>query len=134
MAPDADFSVCKSMKIQPSVMVSLGYGKYVKSDRVTAVVPIEEERGPGRRTFVYVEDHKEPLVASRAEDSLVRDLVREPRDVTRARQQQEILRDLLDDLGTVNGTVRDIVRDRSNLDFNLLERRLRDALEEASDN
>ncbi len=121
------------MKIQPSVIVPLGYGKYVKSDRVTAVVPIEDERGPGRRTFVYVEDMKEPLVASRAEDSLVRDLAREPRDVTRARQQQEILRDLLDDLGTVNATVRDILRDRSNLDLNFLERRLRDALEESND-
>jgi len=40
---------------------------------------------------------------------------------------------LLDDLGTVNGTVRDIVRDRSKLDFNLLERRLRDALDEAGE-
>jgi hypothetical protein len=122
------------MKIQSGVIVSLGYGKYVKSDRVNAVVPIEEERGPGRRTFVYVEDQKEPLVASRAEDSLVRDLVREPRDVTRSRQQQEILRDLLDDLATVNGTVRDIVRDRSNLDLNLIERRVRDTLDENSDN
>lgn len=122
------------MKIQPGVIVSLGYGKYVKSDRVNAVVPIEEERGPGRRTFVYVEDQKEPLVASRAEDSLVRDLVREPRDVTRARQQQEILRDLLDDLATVNSTVRDIVSDRSKLDLSLVERRVRDALDEAGDN
>ncbi len=41
---------------------------------------------------------------------------------------------LLDDLGTVNGTMRDIVRDRSQLDFNLLERRLRDALDEAGEN
>jgi len=132
-APNALFHVYEYMKIQPSVIVPLGYGKYVKSDRVTAVVPIEEERGPGRRTFVYVEDMKEPLVASRGEESLVRDLAREPRDVTRARQQQELLRDLLDDLATVNGTVRDIVRDRSKLDFNLLERRLRDALDEAGE-
>ncbi len=53
MAPDIINCVCKRMKIQPSVIVPLGYGKYVKSDRVTAVVPIEDERGPGRRTFVY---------------------------------------------------------------------------------
>jgi hypothetical protein len=125
------------MRIQSGVIVPLGYGKYVRSDRVTSVVPIEDERGPGRRTFVYVEEQKEPLVASRAEDSLVRDLVREPREVTRARQQQEILRDLLEDLGTVNITVRDIVRDRSSLDLNVTERRIRDALdalEESSDN
>ncbi len=118
------------MRIQTGVLVHLGYGRYVRSDRVTAVVPIEEERGPGRRTFVYIENQEEPLVASRAEDSLVRDLVREPREVTRARQQQEILRDLLEDLGTVNQTVRDILRDRSSLDLNVAERRIRDAVEE----
>ncbi len=117
------------MRIQTGVLVPLGYGKYVRSDRVVTVTPIEEERGPGRRTFVYVEGQSEPLVASRAEDSLVRDLVREPREVTRSRQQQEILRDLMEDLGTVNATVRDIVRDRSSLDLNITERRIRDAIE-----
>lgn len=119
------------MRVQSGVLVSLGYGKYVRSERVDAVVPIEEERGPGRRTFVFVEGQQEPLVASRAEDSLIRDLVREPREVTRARQQQEILRDLLEDLGTVNNTVRDIIRDRSSLDLNILERRLKDLLDES---
>jgi hypothetical protein len=118
------------MRIQNGVLVSLGYGKYVRSDRVESVLPIEEDRGPGRRTFVFVEGQKEPLVASRAEDSLVRDLVREPREVTRARQQQEILRDVLDDLKSVPDVVRDIVRDRSSLDLNLIERRVKDALDE----
>lgn len=117
------------MRIQSGVLVPLGYGKYVRSDRVTGVVPIEDERGPGRRTFVFVEGQPEPLVASRGDDSLVRDLVREPREVTRTRQQQEILRDLLEDLGTVNATVRDIVRDRSSLDLGITERRIRDAIE-----
>lgn len=121
------------MRIQSGVLVHLGYGRYVRSDRVTAVVPIEEERGPGRRTFVYIENQEEPLVASRAEDSLVRDLVREPREVTRARQQQEILRDLLEDLATVNQTVRDIIRDRSSLDLNVAERRIRDAVEDVTE-
>jgi hypothetical protein len=116
------------MRIQSGVLVPLGYGKYVRSDRVTGVVPIEDERGPGRRTFVFVEGQNDPLVASRGDDSLVRDLVSEPREVTRARQQQEILRDLLEDLGTVNATVRDIVRDRSSLDLGITERRIRDAV------
>jgi hypothetical protein len=118
------------MRIQTGVLVPLGYGKYVRSDRVTAVVPIEEDRGPGRRTFVYVDERPDPLVASRAEDSIVRDLVQEPREVTRARQQQEILQDLIQDLDTVNDTVRDIVRDQSKLDLDLIERRIREALEE----
>ena len=119
------------MRIQSGVLVPLGYGKYVRSDRVAAIMPIEEERGPGRRTFVYVEGIEDPIVASRAEDSVVRDLAREPQEVTRVRQQQEILRDLLEDLGTVNETVRQIVRDRSRLDMDLIERRIKDALEEA---
>lgn len=45
------------MKIQSSVLVPLGFGKYVRSDRVTALVPIEEERGSRRRTFVYLEGY-----------------------------------------------------------------------------
>jgi hypothetical protein len=121
------------MRIQTGVLVALGYGKYVRSDRVTAVVPIETDRGPGRRTFVYVEDQTDPLVASRAEDSLVRDLVNEPKEITRVRQQQEILKDMLEDLGTVNDTVRGIVRDRSSLDLNVVERRIRDAVEEIAE-
>ena len=119
-----------SMRVQSGVLVPLGYGKYVRSDRVTAIVPIEEERGPGRRTFVFLEDQVEPLVASRAEDSVIRDLVREPHEVTRARQQQELLRDIGEDLGTVNETLRQIIRDRSRLDLDLLERRIKDVLAE----
>ena len=83
------------MRIQSSVLVHLGFGKYVRSDQVTAVLPIDEERGPGRRTFVHVQGQTDPIIASRAEDSIVRDLVQEPREVTQSRQQQEILHDLL---------------------------------------
>lgn len=83
-----------SMKINSSVLVHLGFGKYVRSDRVTALIPVEEERGPGRRTFVYLEGQRDPIVAARAEDTIARDLVQEPREVTQSRQQQEILSDL----------------------------------------
>jgi hypothetical protein len=117
------------MRIQSSVLVHLGFGKYVRSDRVTAVVPIEEERGPGRRTFVHVEGQSDPLIASRAEDSIVRDLVQEPREVTQSRQQQEILRDLLLDLGQVDPAIRRIVRDQG-LDLEKLERRIREVVED----
>jgi hypothetical protein len=118
------------MRIQSGMLVPLGYGKYVRSDRVTAVVPIEEERGAGRRTFIYVQDQNDPLVASRAEDSVVRDLLQEPREVTRVRQQQEVLRDLLEALDSVNPTVRDIIRDQSDLDLDLTERRIRELMED----
>ncbi|MBD2741332.1 hypothetical protein [Coleofasciculus sp. FACHB-1120] len=117
------------MKLQSSVLVHLGFGKYVRSDQVTAIIPIEEERGPGRRTFVHLQGEADPVVASRAEDTIIRDLVQEPREVTQARQQQEILQDLLVDLGNVNSTVRRISRDEGGLDMELLERRIRQVLE-----
>ncbi|MGV0028587.1 hypothetical protein [Phormidesmis priestleyi] len=118
------------MRIQSSVLVHLGFGKYVRSDQVTAVIPIEEERGPGRRTFVHVQGQSDPLIASRAEDSIVRDLVQEPREVTQARQQQEILRDMFNDLQQVNKTVRRFSRDEGGLDLDRLERRIREVIEE----
>ncbi|MBD1939049.1 hypothetical protein [Microcoleus sp. FACHB-68] len=117
------------MKIQSSMLVHLGFGKYVRSDQVTALVPVEEDRGPGRRTFVHVEGQTNPIVAARAEDTIVRDLVQEPREVTQARQQQDILQDLLVDLGNVNATVRRISRDEGGLDLERLERRIRQVLE-----
>ncbi|MBD2509584.1 hypothetical protein H6G91_20195 [Nostoc muscorum FACHB-395] len=117
------------MKILSSELVHLGFGKYVRSDQVTAVIPIEEERGPGRRTFVHVQGQNDPIIASRAEDTIVRDLVQEPREVTQARQQQEILQDLLVNLANVNLTVRRINRDEGSLDLDLLERRIKQVLE-----
>jgi hypothetical protein len=56
-------------------MISLGYGKWVRADRVYALVPIEaDERGDGRRTYVHVEGVPEPLVASRSERAILADL------------------------------------------------------------
>src|SRR3954454_19222616 len=56
-------------------MISLGYGKWVRADRVYALVPIgADERGDGRRTYVHVEGAAEPLVASRSERAILADL------------------------------------------------------------
>jgi hypothetical protein len=56
-------------------MVPLGYGKFVRADRVYALVPLEgEDRGDGRRTLVHVEGIEEPLVASRSEQAIAADL------------------------------------------------------------
>ena len=118
------------MKIQSSVLVHLGFGKYVRSDRVTALVPIEEDRGPGKRTLVHIEGESNPVVASRSEATIVRDLVGEPKEITQSRQQQEILQDLLSDLTQVNGTVRRISRDEGRLDLDRLEQRIRQIIEE----
>ena len=55
-------------------MVPLGYGKFVRADRIFALVPLEaHERGEGRRTYVHVEGVSEPLVASRSERAILAD-------------------------------------------------------------
>lgn len=63
------------MRIQSGRMVSLGYNKYVRSDDVTAVEPLTEGRGPGRRTLVWVRGLDDPIVASRSVAAIVNDLV-----------------------------------------------------------
>ena len=56
-------------------MVPLGYGKWVRADRVFAVIPIEAaERGDGRRTYVHVDGLTEPVVASRSERAILADV------------------------------------------------------------
>jgi len=56
-------------------MVALGYGKWVRADRVFAVVPLEPgERGEGRRTYVHVDGISAPLVASRSERAILTDV------------------------------------------------------------
>jgi hypothetical protein len=55
--------------------VPLGYGKLVRADKVYALVPLEgPERGDRRRTLVYIEGVSEPLVASRSEGAIARDV------------------------------------------------------------
>jgi hypothetical protein len=68
-------------------MIPLGYGKFVRADRIYAVVPIEsDDRGDGRRTYVHVEGIEEPLVASRSERAILADL-QEMRGSPRRRAQ-----------------------------------------------
>jgi hypothetical protein len=56
-------------------MVALGYGKFVRAERVFAVIPIEaDERGDGRRTYVHVDGLSEPIVASRSERAILADI------------------------------------------------------------
>ncbi|MEX2210554.1 MAG: hypothetical protein WD689_02150 [Gaiellaceae bacterium] len=59
-------------------MVFLGFGKYVRADRIYALDPLGPgERGDGRRTKVWVEGIAEPIVASRTERSIMREMGQE---------------------------------------------------------
>ncbi|HEX4011994.1 MAG TPA: hypothetical protein VHX62_18370 [Solirubrobacteraceae bacterium] len=56
-------------------MVPLGYGKFVRADRIYALVPLEgPDRGDGRRTLVHIEGIEEPLTASRSEGAIAHDM------------------------------------------------------------
>jgi len=56
-------------------MVALGYGRFVRADRVFAVIPIDAaDRGGGRRTYVHVDGLAEPVVASRSEKAILADV------------------------------------------------------------
>lgn len=68
-------------------LIPLGYGKFVRADRVYALIPLEgEDRGDGRRTLVHVEGLEQPIVASRAEGAIARDIqIALGQPVTRAR-------------------------------------------------
>ena len=62
------------MDIKRDRMVFLGYGKYWRSDGIIGLMPIEEERGPKRRTSVFVQGRPDPIVASRTEQSILEDM------------------------------------------------------------
>jgi hypothetical protein len=56
-------------------LIPLGYGKYVRADRVYALVPLAgDDRGDGRRTLVHVDGIEDPLIASRSEGAIARDI------------------------------------------------------------
>ncbi len=56
-------------------LVSLGYGKFARADRIYALVPLDpKDRGEGRRTYVHVEGLAEPVVGSRSEKAILADV------------------------------------------------------------
>ncbi|MCW3064104.1 MAG: hypothetical protein JWN32_1276 [Solirubrobacterales bacterium] len=56
-------------------LVALGYGKFVRADRIFALIPLEgRARGDGRRTLVHVEGLPEPIIASRSERAIYADV------------------------------------------------------------
>ncbi len=65
----------KTNMARATPLVPLGYGKYVRADRVYALVPLEgTDRGDGRRTLVHVEGIADPIIASRSEGAIARDI------------------------------------------------------------
>jgi len=105
------------MRIQSDQLISLGYGKYVRSDEVIAVEPITEGRGPGRRSLVWVRGVPQPLVASRAEGSIIDDLVTPAEEASRMRQQRGALRQIASGLDEISPVLRRVLKEESGVDI-----------------
>jgi hypothetical protein len=118
------------MKIENGLMVALGYGKFFKSDHIVGLEPIEENRGPGMRTQVYVDQLEEPIVASRSETAILRDLTGLSEQDSKPQEQSQLLHDILDTITSIDPLLRAIIRDQGKWDLDRLEERLKDALGE----
>lgn len=112
------------MEIKRDRLVHLGYGKYWRSDQIIGLVPIQEDRGPGRRTHVYVAALAEPLVASRTEDVIRRDMVETTEEAFRAGEMRAALTDLLDDLRDLSPVLRRVLLHEGHFDVRRWEERI----------
>jgi hypothetical protein len=104
------------MRVQSGQLVALGYGKYVRSDEVVAVEPITEGRGPGRRSLVWVRGLPDPMVASRAEGSIIDDLVTPAEEAARMKAQRSALRRMANVLDSVSPGVRRVLAEETGTD------------------
>jgi hypothetical protein len=118
------------MKVVPGLMVALGYGKFFRSEKIVGLEPLEEGRGPGQRTRVYVEALPTPVIASRSESAILNDLVQLPREITKSREHYLLLSDMLDTLSEIDPLLRSIIRDQGKWDLDKLEARIRETLQE----
>ncbi len=106
------------MRVVPDRIVPLGFGKFVRADKIVALLPIEEERGSGRRTLVYVEDLAEPVVAGRTEATILRDMVGPESGAI------ELLKELQVQIGQVRPLLKTSIRSEAGLDLDQLSRRI----------
>lgn len=116
------------MRIEKGRMIGLGYGKYFRSDIIVGLEPVEEGRGPGNRTKVYVENLSEPIVASRSENAILRDLTQMPEEIMKTREQFQLLSDILDTVAEINPVLRSIIKDQAHWNIDRLEDRIRETL------
>lgn len=110
------------MTIQSDQLISLGYGRFVRSDEVVAIEPIIEDRGPGRRTHVWVRGIPQALVASRSEKAIADDLLTRADDAAHLNEMRSLLRSLSRRLDEVPPLLRRVLREESGVDVDQLVR------------
>jgi hypothetical protein len=115
------------MEIKRNEIIPLGYGKYYRSDKIVGLEPILENRGPARRTYVYVEGRAEPVVASRAEATILKDLVLS-RSEAEASTAFDLLERILHEMEKVGPILRRSIREETGLDLDDLILRIQKVL------
>ena len=113
------------MEIERDRMVHLGYAKYWRSDHVLGLLPVEDDRGPGRRTFVYVTGREEPVVASRTEEAILEDLLRDREEEERG-EMEEAVEELVAELRGLSPVIRRMLRTEAEFDVRAWISRLAD--------
>ena len=114
-----------SMEIKPGRMVYLGYGKYWRSDEIVGLNPIEEGRGPGRRTEVYASARQQPMIASRSERAILQDMVTAPEEIFRMEEARSVISDLIDAYAELSPLLRRVLANEGHFDVERWEERLK---------
>lgn len=117
------------MQITLDRMIHLGYGKYWRSDEIVGLLPIEEGRGPGRRTEVYVGTLPDPVVASRSEGSILGDMAALPSEAARVAEFGAIAEELREALMELSPVLKRMLKSEGRFDVDYWIRRLREASE-----
>jgi hypothetical protein len=104
-------------------LVYLGYGKYWRSDQIVGLVPIEDDRGPGRRTQVHVATLSQPIVASRSEEAIRREMAAASAEEFKVEEMGAAVTDLLEDLSTLSPVLRRVLRSEGGIDVRRWEDR-----------
>lgn len=116
------------MEIRKHVIVPLGYGKFIRSDKIIGLEPIEEDRGPGKRTYVYVENMDKPMVASRTENSILASMVETPKEFIEATAALELLQDILDDITQIGPMLRKSIKKEARLNMEKISIRIEEII------
>jgi hypothetical protein len=114
-----------SMEIRPGRMVHLGYGKYWRSDAIVGLNPIDEGRGPGRRTEVFASTRGEALIASRSERAILQDMVTAPEEEFRWEEARSVVGDLLDAFQDISPILRRVLANEGHFHVDRWEERLK---------
>lgn len=116
------------MEIKPDRMISLGYGRFWRSDAIVGLMRIEDERGPRRRTEVYTATLDAPIVASRSEGSILQDMAYASDEYLRLQETREIVGELAEALDDVPDVVKRMLSHEAHFDASAWSQRLKTAL------